>query len=102
VSYYGPACPLFLPEPRDDFVNPITLDTIQWKLCFVYIATLLVMLPITLFLFPETWGRTLEVIADVFHNAAPSPHSEELHKSAVLRNSTAGQVREKIIELKDV
>jgi hypothetical protein len=60
------------------------------------------MLPTTWFLIPEPLGRIVEVIADVLHNVAPSPHGEELDESAVLRNSTAGQVGEEKIEVKDM
>lgn len=50
----------------NQYVNPIALEALQWKLYFVYIGALAAMLPIIWFIFPETKGRTLEEIAIVF------------------------------------
>ncbi|KAJ9138373.1 General substrate transporter [Pleurostoma richardsiae] len=72
----------------NQYVNPIALDAIAWKFYFVYVGTLVVMIPIIYFLFPETKGRTLEEIAVVFdgpdavHDMNDFPPVEIHHASA--------------------
>ncbi|KAK9343131.1 general substrate transporter [Lipomyces starkeyi] len=48
------------------FVNPIALDSIQWKYYLVYVG-LLVLITITIYFFyPETRGHSLEEMASIF------------------------------------
>ncbi|KAM6524487.1 hypothetical protein FALCPG4_010099 [Fusarium falciforme] len=48
------------------FVNPIALDAIQWKYYFVFLATIIVMIFVVWFYYPETRGLTLENVALLF------------------------------------
>jgi sugar porter (SP) family MFS transporter len=48
------------------FVNPVALEKIAWKYYIVFCVLLAVFFVLVWFLFPETNGRTLEEIAEVF------------------------------------
>ncbi|KAH8881448.1 lactose permease [Thozetella sp. PMI_491] len=48
------------------FVNPIAMSGIGWKYYIVFCCILAVLWPVMYFLFPETKGRTLEEIAEIF------------------------------------
>lgn len=48
------------------FVNPIALEAIGWKYYIVYCCIIAVELVIAYFAFPETKGRTLENVSEVF------------------------------------
>jgi energy-coupling factor transporter transmembrane protein EcfT len=50
----------------NQYINPIALAKLAWRFYFVYIGCLLVFIVLIWFLFPETAGRTLEEIAEVF------------------------------------
>lgn len=48
------------------FVNPIAMDAIEWKYYIVYVCILFVEFIIIFFFYPETSGRTLEEVSEVF------------------------------------
>lgn len=48
------------------FVNPIALDAIGWKYYIVFVAVLVGFLLSVYFTYPETRGRTLESMAELF------------------------------------
>lgn len=48
------------------FVNPIALDSIQWKYYLVFIVVLVVMFVTVYFFYPETRGYSLEQMAVIF------------------------------------
>ncbi|TEA11349.1 Lactose permease [Colletotrichum sidae] len=48
------------------FVNPVALESIQWKYYFVFLAVLVIMIVSVWFGYPETRGRTLENVAFLF------------------------------------
>ncbi|GJC80782.1 MFS glucose transporter mfs1 [Colletotrichum liriopes] len=48
------------------FVNPVALESIQWKYYFVFLAVLVAMIISVWFYYPETRGRTLENMAFLF------------------------------------
>jgi MFS family permease len=48
------------------FVNPIAMESLGWKYYIVFCVLLAVLFVLVYFLFPETKGRTLEQIAEVF------------------------------------
>lgn len=50
----------------NQYINPIALGELAWRFYFVYIGCLSVFIVLIWFLFPETTGRTLEEIAEVF------------------------------------
>ena len=54
----------------NQYVNPIALEKLEWRFYFVYIGCLVAFIFIVWFLFPETKGRSLEEIAEVFDGAA--------------------------------
>lgn len=50
------------------YANPVAMEAISWKYYIVYCCVIFVELFIVYFLFPETRGRTLEEVAEVFDN----------------------------------
>lgn len=50
----------------NQFVNPIGLSNISWKYYIVYDCILVLFLFLQWLLFPETKGRTLEEIREIF------------------------------------
>jgi hypothetical protein len=50
------------------FVNPIGLENLDWKYLFVYIALLCFEVVFIYFLFPETFGKTLEELTFLFES----------------------------------
>ncbi|KAH3666630.1 hypothetical protein WICMUC_005614 [Wickerhamomyces mucosus] len=48
------------------FVNPIAMDAIEWKYYIVYCCILAIELIVVVLFYPETSGRTLEEVAEVF------------------------------------
>nr|QFR37163.1 MFS transporter [Cyberlindnera americana] len=50
----------------NSFVNPIAMDAISWKYYIVYCCILGVETVVVILTFPETSGRTLEEVAEVF------------------------------------
>lgn len=48
------------------YVNPIAMDAIDWKYYIVYCCTLAVEVFVVYFFYPETSGRSLEEVAEVF------------------------------------
>ncbi|KAH8893624.1 hexose transporter [Thozetella sp. PMI_491] len=50
----------------NSFVNPIGMDSLGWKFLLVYLVWLCVETTIIYFLYPETQGRTLEELAQLF------------------------------------
>lgn len=55
------------------FVNPVGMENLGWKYYIVFCCTLVVFLGITYFFFPETKGRSLEEIAEIFDGPGASP-----------------------------
>lgn len=54
----------------NNFVNPIAMDSIQWRYYIVYCVILAAEVLITYFYLPETKGRSLEEIAEIFDGPA--------------------------------
>ncbi|QIX02404.1 hypothetical protein AMS68_007921 [Peltaster fructicola] len=78
----------------NQYVNPIALASIHWRLYFLYIGTLSAMIPIIYFFFPETKGRTLEEIATVFDGSAAEP---DIFRRASIAVAETGSAREEVI-----
>ncbi|RSH90688.1 hypothetical protein EHS25_001293 [Saitozyma podzolica] len=69
----------------NQYVNPIGFDNLGWKYYIVYVCILAAMLVAQYFLFPETKGRTLEEIKEIFDG-------EELHTTEELRKQVVDGV----------
>ncbi|KAF1832853.1 hexose transporter-like protein [Decorospora gaudefroyi] len=52
------------------FVNPIGLERVQWRWLIMYCAWLAFEIVFIYFMFPETYGRTLEELAFLFEDRA--------------------------------
>ncbi|KAL3466373.1 general substrate transporter [Aspergillus heterothallicus] len=61
----------------NQFVNPIGMDDLGWKYYLVYVAWLLVEVLLFYFFFPETYGKTLETIAEIFDTSTRGLVSEK-------------------------
>ncbi|KAI4618809.1 hypothetical protein J4E80_005413 [Alternaria sp. BMP 0032] len=55
------------------FVNPVGMENLGWKYYIVFCCLLVVFLGVTYFFFPETKGRSLEEIAEIFDGPGASP-----------------------------
>lgn len=71
-------------------VNPIAMDAIQWKYYIVFCCLLAVLLVLIYFLFPETKGRTLEEIREVFEGPATSTAMDPKVEEAAGRDDGDG------------
>ena len=63
----------------NQYLNPVALAALAWRYYFVYIGCLISFFAIIWFLFPETKGRSLEEIAEVFDGPAAET---EAHRQA--------------------
>lgn len=52
------------------FVNPIAMKNLGWKYYIVFCGLLTVLVVLVYFLFPETKGRTLEEISEIFNGSS--------------------------------
>lgn len=59
------------------FVNPIAMSKIGWKYYIVFCCILFVLFFVIYFLFPETKGRTLEEIAEIFEGPSAARRADE-------------------------
>lgn len=50
----------------NQYVNPIAFAALQWKYYCLYIGTLSMFFALVYFLFPETKGRSLEEVSEIF------------------------------------
>ncbi|TLD22399.1 hypothetical protein PspLS_07748 [Pyricularia sp. CBS 133598] len=81
-------------------VNPIAMGAIQWKYYIVFCCLLAVLLALVYFLFPETKGRTLEEIREVFEGPA-TPNAVDL-KVEEAAGRDDGEVQAKAMQSKHV
>lgn len=70
----------------NQYLNPVALAALAWKYYFVYIGCLISFVAIIWLLFPETKGRSLEEIAEVFDGPAAET---EAHRRASVAASVA-------------
>ncbi|KAE8331425.1 general substrate transporter [Aspergillus sergii] len=65
------------------FVNPMALTSIGWRYYIVFCVLLGLMIVLVYFLFPETKGRTLEEIAEIFDTQTEDIDGIELKSKEV-------------------
>ncbi|KAI4923168.1 uncharacterized protein J4E92_007922 [Alternaria infectoria] len=61
-------------------VNPVGMENLGWKYYIVFCCLLVVFLGVTYFFFPETKGRSLEEIAEIFDGPRASPDADLVEK----------------------
>lgn len=79
-------------------INPIALKAIGWKYYIVFCCILALLFSLIYFLFPETKGRTLEEIADIF-DGERTDSTQSSHKA---KDAEEGEVQEEIEDDKAV
>ncbi|KAH7049466.1 general substrate transporter [Macrophomina phaseolina] len=62
------------------FVNPIGMENIGWKYYIVFCCFLAVFLAVTYVFFPETKGRSLEEVAELFDGPGAVPDVQKVEK----------------------
>ncbi|EOD47879.1 putative sugar transporter protein [Neofusicoccum parvum UCRNP2] len=62
------------------FVNPIGMENIGWKYYIVFCCFLAVFLAVTYFVFPETKGRSLEEVAELFDGPGAVPDVQKIER----------------------
>lgn len=81
----------------NQYVNPIALAKLEWRFYFVYIGCLVCFIGIIWFLFPETKGRSLEEIAEVFDG--PAGQTETQRRASLVATSwVLGQTKDETAE----
>ena len=68
----------------NNFVNPIAMDAIKWRYYIVYCVILAVEVVVTYFFLPETKGRGLEEIAEIFDGPAAAIEVHDTEKTSDL------------------
>jgi hypothetical protein len=76
----------------NQFVNPIGLDSLQWKFYLVYVVWLAVETTVIFLLYPETKGPSLEEVAMVMDRDAKV---EKVQRGAMEKNLTRAEEVEK-------
>ncbi|KAI5477364.1 hexose transporter [Pseudohyphozyma bogoriensis] len=67
----------------NSYLNPIALDALGWKYYLVYVFILAAMVVTVYFFFPETRGKSLEEISDIFD------HKDLQHEAEAAREEGA-------------
>jgi len=82
------------------FVNPIALESIGWRYYIVFCILLFIMIILVWFLFPETKGRTLEEIAELFDGPTSGMPSLSSVNSSAMESGVVVEQDEKAIPIK--
>ncbi|KAL2072932.1 hypothetical protein VTL71DRAFT_10256 [Oculimacula yallundae] len=77
------------------FVNPIGMTNLGWKYYIVFCCLLAVLLGIVFFFYPETKGRSLEEIAEIFDGKAVDHKNKIDEKIATDKNTANCRISEK-------
>lgn len=75
----------------NQFVNPIGLDSLQWRFYLVYVVWLAVETTVIFLLYPETKGPSLEEVAMVMDREAKV---EKLERGVMDKKLARGEVEE--------
>lgn len=78
------------------FVNPIAMEAIGWKYYIVFCCLLAVLFGVVWFFFPETKGRTLEEIAEIFDGKKHSVSQEGIICQAMNQDKPNSYYIEKV------
>jgi H+/Cl- antiporter ClcA len=77
------------------FCNPIGMENIGYKYYIVFCCLLAVFLAVTYFVFPETKGRSLEEIAEIFDGPRPAMDTQVTEKQ-MAKNLYEEKIEERI------
>lgn len=77
------------------FCNPIGMENIGYHYYIVFCCLLAIFLAVTYFCFPETKGRSLEEIAEIFDGPSALPDAESVEKK-MSKTLFSEQVEERI------
>lgn len=75
-------------------VNPIGLANLDWKYLLVYVAWLCVEVIFIYFLFPETYGKTLEELTFLFESEKQDREALAAATAKILQDPTTAEARE--------
>lgn len=76
------------------FVNPVGLAALGWRYYIVFVCTLVLWLFVIYFTFPETRGRSLEEVSQIFDGVEALERTYDIKEEA-LAGTVAGHVEEK-------
>ena len=79
------------------FVNPIALESIDWKYYIVYCVILIVITVTIYFLYPETNGHSLEEMARIFDGDDATVPAEGLVQEEVERKASIGLATKEMV-----
>ncbi|KAH7085890.1 hexose transporter-like protein [Paraphoma chrysanthemicola] len=76
------------------FVNPIGLEDLDWKYLIIYVAWLCFEVVFIYFLFPETYGKTLEELTFLFESEKEAREELTATAAKVVQDPTVTEVHE--------
>lgn len=76
------------------FVNPIGLENLDWKYLIVYVVWLCFEVVFIYFLFPETYGKTLEELTFLFESEKQDREVLAAAAAKVVQDPTVIELRE--------
>uniref|UniRef100_A0A2D3V3J3 Related to hexose transporter protein n=1 Tax=Ramularia collo-cygni TaxID=112498 RepID=A0A2D3V3J3_9PEZI len=85
----------------NQYINPIALENLAWRFYFVYMGCLCIFIVLIWTLFPETAGRTLEEIAEVFDGPEAVTHAKRNASFAVNAAGSKLLVDEKAMDFQE-
>lgn len=53
----------------NQYVNPVAFDALRWRYFSIYVGCLVVVLALVYFFFPETQGKSLEEVSQIFEKS---------------------------------
>lgn len=77
-------------------VNPIGLDALDWKYLIVYVAWLCVEIVFIYFMFPETYGKTLEELTFLFESEKEGAEALKATTAKIMAEPSVMEHRETV------